>query len=140
MGNKKRGLIKIETSITPLPQFESIDIAEIDSYKNHLLEQSYDPNLNEFQKVSYIRAIEILDEHMLNLSAYHLIDNTELHKDSFNINWVQIHNQESLGLKLDEWNDLGINIGIDKVIFTKISSNATRELFLTSLNWNNKSI
>ena len=138
--NKKINMAKFETSTTHIPKFESSDIKKIDSYKDVLLEQSYDSNLTDFQKATYNRAIEIMEYRMLDVSANYLLANGELHKDSCNVPWKTQGNQESLGLKIEEWNDLEIRTGMDKVTFRKISSNSTKELFLKSLNWNNKSI
>mgnify|MGYP001449651963 CR=1 FL=1 len=133
-------MAKFETSTTHIPKFESSDIKKIDSYKDVLLEQSYDSNLTDFQKATYNRAIEIMEYRMLDVSAHYLLANGELHKDSYNVPWKTQGNQDSLGLKIEEWNDFEITIGMDKVTFRKISSNTTRELWLSSLNWNNKSI
>jgi hypothetical protein len=140
MRNKTTKLVTSNISVTDLPKFDNSDIGEIDNFKSQLIEQSYNSNLNAFQKASFHRAIEIVDNRILDASAYYLIKNAELHKDSYDIKWKGIHNQDSIGLKIEEWNDLEIRIGLDKATFIKISSKSTRVRLLSTLNWDNKNI
>ena len=71
---------------------------------------------------------------MLYVSANYLLANGELHKNSYNAHWKTQGNQDSFRLKIEGWNGLDIRIGIEKVTSRNISSNTTRELWLSSLN------
>ncbi len=139
MNKKTKVLADSKTSITPQPKFQNID--ELQSMKNQVIEEMYSTT-NENHKETFTRFIHRLENRQIEIAEDYYWTNGSLPDDSiiYFKPKPQIQNQEPLGLKIDEWNDLEIRIGIDKVTFRKISSNATREKLLSRLNWDNKNI
>ena len=148
MTKKKRKLAKAESSATPKPKFEepsyslkNADINELNSMKNQVIEDWYSTD-NENHKEIFKRLIERLEDRQIDIAEDYYWTNGSLPDDSiiFFKPEPKIHNQDSLKIRIDEWSDLEIRIGIDKVTFRKISSSATRDMLLSTLNWDSKNI
>ena len=141
MSEKSKMLANPETSITPQPQFNKSSISELQSMKNQVIEDMYSTD-NENHRETLFRIVDRLENRQIDIAENHYWTNGSLPDEPiiYFTPKPEIRNEDSLGIKIEEWNDLEIIIGMDKVTFRKISSNTTKELFLTSMNWNNKSI
>ena len=143
-GKKAKLVVTNNSTSTDLPQFESVDIHELESYKNQIIEDQHKLNNTPFEKKAYGRMIAEIEEFQLRFvtSYYHLNGNFPdgVKEIVSYIPKPEIHNQESLGIKIEEWRDLEIKIGLEKATFYKISSKSKRDRLLSGLNWDNKNI
>ena len=65
MKNKTKKLATSNTSVSDLPQFESVDIHELESYKNQIIEDQHKLNNTPFEKKAYGRMITEIEEFQL---------------------------------------------------------------------------
>ena len=143
-GKKAKLVVTNNSTSTDLLQFESVDIHELESYKNQIIEDQHKLNNTPFEKKAYGRMIAEIEEFQLRFvtSYYHLNGNFPdgVKEIVSYIPKPEIHNQDTLGLNIEEWSDLEIRIGLEKATFYKISSKSKRDRLLSGLNWDNKNI
>ena len=136
--NKKLAA-KPTSTLTFLPQFDDIELYELESIKRKAIEDSYSPELNPFQKESLKRTIEMVNDMMLNYSATFYITQGKLHEDTYEINYTpykaKILNRSNIDFKIESWSELIIKIGVYDVTFQKKSTNQDSRKTLKSLGW-----
>ena len=132
-----KNLAKIVKSPSQLLSYESNDLYELDSLRKQFIDDLYDGSLNEFQKATYQRALFMIEEEMLNTSAYNLIQNGQLDEATYEIKYAQIHNEKTASFKIEEYNDLEIIISMYELTLRKISTGATDEYRLKKIGFYN---
>ena len=80
-------------------------------------------------KETFTRMIYRLENRQYEISEDYYYTNGTL-PDEFDYYKPEIHNEESLGIKIEHWSDLEIWISMDKVTFRKISLSRTNNDFL----------
>jgi hypothetical protein len=139
MKTKTKKLATSNTSLTDLPQFESIDITELQSCKNQVVEDYYKPDNTEWEKRVYQRVIEKIEERMLEFSSTYYELNSKLPGGSKEIiSYIpkpEIHNQTKVDIGIEGWDELEIKIAIKDVVFHNRQSQRSEERYLKKLNW-----
>lgn len=132
-------LAKTNTSTTNPPQFESVDIYELESYKNQIIEDRYKPNNTSFEVKAYERMIAEIEEFQLQFVATHYYLNGKLPDGVKDIVSYMpepvIHNQTKIDIGIEGWDELEIKIAIKDVVFHNTQSQRSEERFLKKLNW-----
>jgi len=139
MKNKTKKLATSNTSITDLPQFESIDITELQICKNQVVEDYYIPDNTEWEKRVYQRVIEKIEERMLEFSSTYYELNSKLPGGSKEIiSYIpkpEIHNQDVIDIGIEAWNELELKIGFKEVTFQNRHTNKSVDRYLNKLKW-----
>ena len=124
-------------SASQVPNYESNNLYELDSLRRQFIDNLYDGSLNDFQKATYQKALNMIEEEMLNTSACNLIQNGELDEATYEIKYAQIHNEKTASFKIEEYNDLEIIISMYELTLRKISTGATDEYRLKKIGFYN---
>ena len=137
---KKQKLVTTYNSTsTDLPQFESVDIHELESYKNQIIEDKHKLNNTPFEKKAYGRMIAEVEEFQLQFvtSYYHLNGNFPdgVKEIVSYIPKPEIHNQTKVDIGIESWNELEIKIAIKDVVFHNRQSQRSEERYIKKLNW-----
>ena len=121
------------------PQFESVDINELESYKNQVIESRYIPDNTPFENKAYERMIAEIEEYQMQFvtSDYYLNG-----KFPDGIKEVVLYtpteeDQNKTDFKIDDWSELEIRIGMYDVTFVKKGTASTTEYRLKKLGWKN---
>ena len=111
MPKKPKMLANLETSITPQPQFNKSSISELQSMKNQVIEDMYSTD-NENHRETLSRIVDRLENRQIDIAENHYWTNGSLPDESiiYFTPKPEIRNEDSLGIKIEEWNDLKIII------------------------------
>ena len=141
MKSKKQRIVrKANTSVSNIPQFESFDLYELESRKRQAIEDRYKPDNTPFENKVYDSLVVSIEEHQLQYSMHHYALNGTL-PDGIKEVVIQtldeeIHNEGSLGLGIEGWDELLIKIGLREVVFQNILTHKSIVRPLKSeLNW-----
>ena len=129
IGKNTKLLATNNSTSTDLPQFESVDIHELENYKNQIIEDQHKRNNTPFVKKAYGRMIAEIEEFQLQFAtSYYYLNGNFPDGVKEIVSYIpkhEIHNHDALGLNIEKWSDLEIKIGLEKATFYKISSNST---------------
>ena len=129
----KRHVPTSNKSDTGLPQFESIDITELESVKNQVIEDRYKPNNTPFEIKAYERMIAKIEDYQMQFVTSHYYLNGKFPEGVKEITSYapkpEIHNQIKVEIGIEGWNELEIKIGITDVVFCNRNTNRDELLF-----------
>jgi hypothetical protein len=124
---------------TDLPQFDSVDIHELESYKNQIIEDKHKQNNTPFEKKAYGRMIAEIEESQLqSVTSYYHINGVFPDGIKGIVPYTpkpEIHNQTKVDIRIEGWDELEIKIAINEVVFHNRQSQRSEERFLKKLNW-----
>ncbi len=135
--NKKKD--KLATTHSGYPQFESIDIHELENFKKQVIEDMYEPTNTPFEIKAYERIVTEIEEHQLQYVTRHYYldgkfpDGTK-QIVSFSPNEPD---QNKADFKIDDWSELEMKIGTYDVTLVKKGTSSTTEYRLKKLGWKN---
>jgi hypothetical protein len=122
-----------------LSHLNTLDLEELNSFKNLAIEQSVDPTLNEFQKASLIWVANYIESLMVQRSGiYWLSNNFTLPTESANIVYTipkKPKKEPESKIKIDDWSELLIKVHAYRIEFQKKGSSTSQNLTLTEIGW-----
>jgi hypothetical protein len=122
-----------------LSHLNTLDLEELNSFKNLAIEQSVDPTLNEFQKASLIWVANYIESLMVQRSGiYWLSNNFTLPTESANIVYTipkKPKKEPESKIKIDDWSELLIKVHAYKIEFQKKGSSTSQPFTLTDIGW-----
>ena len=138
MQPKNKKLAVSNTSITGFPKFESSNLSELESVKNQVIEDYYNPDNTPWEKRTYSRIIKKIELAQDQYAEEHYWLNGKLPDDSKSvISFVepepQIHNEIDIGI--ESYSELETKIGMKEVVFQNIQTNKSIERSLIKLKW-----
>jgi len=123
-----------------LSHLNTLDLEELNSFKNLAIEQSVDPTLNEFQKASLIWVANYIESLMVQRSGiYWLSNNFTLPTESANIvytNPKKPKKEPESKIKIDDWSELLIKVHAYRIEFQKKGSSTSQRFSFSDLGWN----
>jgi len=130
---------KLAMSHSGYPQFESVDINELESWKNKVIEDRYKSDNTPFENKAYECMIAEIEEYQMQFVTSHYYLNGKFPDGIKEIVSYVPKSSESpkVDFKIDEWSELEIKIALYDVTFVKKGTGRTSEHRLSELGWKN---